>query len=204
MIVDLSSNNGDVDFSEVSPAVDKVVVRTSLGYGDVDKNCSFYALHASLELIPLLYYHFAYMHDGVAPVDDATEQAEYFVSCIAWLPAYEDLVIDLEPENAQGDDTHLSQSDFGLWLQTFLDTVKAKTGKDMIIYSYADYLNRHLADGHAFGKYRLWIANYGNVDAPVLPKGWSEWYMWQYCEKGRLTGITTNVDFSKLNPVYVG
>jgi lysozyme len=200
MIIDVSSNNGHIDFSQVAPQVEKVVIRVSLGYGTEDQNAQYYAPHAATAGIPVLYYHFAYEHDGVDPVADATKQANYFLQCIANFPAYEDLVIDLEPKDAQGDDTNLTQDQFATWLQTFLDVAEAATGKQLIIYTYADYLNRHLPAGHTFGKYRLWIANYGNVTNPPLPNGWTSYYMWQYSESGQVNGIATKVDCSRLNP----
>lgn len=117
------------------------------------------------------------------------------------------MVIDLEPFDSNGRDTTFSQVEYAIWLQTFLDTVEHATGKQMIIYTYADYLNRHLPDNHTFGSFRLWIANYhsptGTGYNPPLPKGWTEYYMWQYSQTGTIPGIKTNVDLSKLNYDYI-
>ena len=202
IILDVSSNNGHIDFSQVESQIDGVFIRTSLGFGDVDKNCQYYAPHAVNEAIPVSYYHFAYPHQTGDVVKDATEQATYFLHCISLLPAYSDLAIDLEPKDAQGDDTTLNHDDFALWLQTFIDVVKEATGKEMIIYSYADYLNRHLPVGHTFGNYRLWLASYTKVPQPILPNGWSEYYMWQHSATGTIRGMVGNVDLSLINPNY--
>ena len=198
MIIDVSSNQGHIDFTLVAPQVDSVFIRTSLGYGDMDKNAQYYAPHAKNAGLPVSYYHFAYLHSDQEPVADATKQANWFLQCVATLPDYQELVIDLEEFNAQGEDTTFSHDDYALWLQTFLDVVEQATSKKMIIYSYADYLNRHLPVGHTFGNYRLWLASYTNAPEPALPNGWLDTFMWQYSAKGAIMGITGFVDLTKI------
>lgn len=41
----------------------------------------------------------------------------------------------------------------------------------------------------------LWVATYG-TQAPLLPRGWSEWRFWQYTSSGRISGISGNVDLN--------
>lgn len=197
MVIDLSSNNGLIDFSTLT-GINEVFIRTSLGYGDLDKKLSINANGIANAGIPVSYYHFAYLHASENPILDATQEANYFVDNIQKLPRFTHLAIDLEPENAQGLDTTLSSVDFELWLQTFLDVVENRTGTKCIIYSYADYLNEHLPTGHNFGKYPLWLANYSNISVPPLPKGWTKAFMWQYSESGVIAGIQNKVDLTKL------
>jgi len=206
MIVDISSNNGLIDFKQVKlSGVEKVVVRATMGFNTHDKMLITNANSVHAAGIPVLYYHFAYEHGDKESASDATIQANYFLDTIKQLPVAEDLVIDLEPKDAAGNDTTFNQQQFALWLQTFLDVVEHATGKQMIIYTYADYLNRHLLGNHSFGKYRLWIANYhsptgtGTGYNPPLPKGWTKYYMWQYSQTGTVPGIKTHVDLSKLH-----
>lgn len=196
MFIDLSKNNGIVDFSKLQ-GVDEIFIRASLGFGDFDEHLNANANGAHNAGIPVSYYHFAYPHTGNNPVADAMKQANYFVDTIQKLPSPAHLAVDLENFSATND-TSLSQKDYSNWLQTFLDTVEGRTGKKCIIYTYADYLNRHLPDNHTFGKYPLWIANYSTTTThPPLPKGWSESWAWQYSESGELDGIQGHVDLSK-------
>jgi lysozyme len=197
-IIDLSSNNGTIEFDKIS-GVDEIFIRASLGFGDFDKNLNTNTTGAISCNIPVSYYHFSYPHSKEDPAEDATKQANYFCDTISKLPAPSHLAVDLEPFNAQGEDTTYSQSQYAVWLQTFLDVVEARTGIQCVIYSYADYLNRHLPDGHTFGRYPLWIASYAHVETPVLPKGWelSGYFMWQYSETGVISGINAHVDLSK-------
>jgi GH25 family lysozyme M1 (1,4-beta-N-acetylmuramidase) len=40
--------------------------------------------------------------------------------------------------------------------------------------------------------YPLWIAYYNPDPRPVLPHGWPSYQIWQYTDKGRVSGITEN------------
>jgi len=199
MIVDISSNNGIIDFTTLANHVSELFIRVTMGYGTQDKLSKSNAQGATAAGIPISYYHFAYPHSNTDPIEDSTKQANYFLSVINTLPAYQDLVIDCEPFDAQGTDTDYTQEQYAQWLSNFLLVVKQATGKDMIIYTYADYLNRHLPDNHKFGAYELWIASYADVLDPTVPKGWTNWYMWQYTETGLVPGIEGHVDISKVN-----
>lgn len=199
MFADISVHNGNVDFEELSKSgITELFIRASLGYGDIDKNLSKNASGATAAGIQVSYYHFAYPHDNVQNIsEDAIKQANWFCDTIVHLPAPNHLVVDLENFSAKKD-TSLSKNDYAKWLKSFLDTVESRTGKRCVIYSYADYLNRHLPDNHAFGSYDLWIANYGvHTQNPPLPKGWNKYFAWQYTESGQLPGIEGHVDLSK-------
>ena len=202
-IIDISSNNGNIDFVKLfnSMAADtdgkkRIIIRTSKGYGDVDSMCTKYAQQATDAGFTISYYHFAYpdSHSGGTIQADSMEEADYFCTTIQALPPYEFLVVDLEQESK------LSQADYAIWLQSFLEHVYGRTSTQCIIYTYADYLNRMLPDNHAFGQYRLWIANYSAKANPPIPKGFTNWFMWQFNEKGTVAGIETPVDCSIFNP----
>lgn len=197
MIIDISKHNGNVDFKKLIN-IDEVFIRSSLGYGDKDEKLDINASGVAEAGIPVSYYHFAYPHDNAQNInEDAIKQANWFCDTITHLPLAAHLAIDLENFSTQKD-TNLSQSNYAKWLKSFLDTVESRTGKRCMIYSYADYLNRHLPDDHAFGAYNLWIANYGDhPEGPALPKGWTKYWAWQYSETGEIPGIEGHVDLSK-------
>lgn len=198
MIIDLSSNNGTVDFAQIT-GVEEIFVRSSLGFGDFDKNLNVNASGAAANNIPVSYYHFAYPHSKVNPEDDAMKQANYFCDTIAKLPTPAHLAVDLENFSATSD-TDIPKSNYEAWLNAFLNTVESRTGIRCIIYTYASYLNEHLPANHKFGDRNLWIANYSaNLD-PTLPVGWKSYWAWQYSETGKVPGITGNVDLSKTKP----
>lgn len=196
MIIDLSSNNGTVDFTQLSD-VDLIFIRATLGYGDFDHNLNQNATGVNNAGIPVGYYHFAYPHSQADPAADAAKQANYFCDTIANLPTPQQLAVDLENFSATTD-AIIPQADYATWLQTFLDTVKNRTGITCIIYTYADYLNCHLPQNHTFGQYPLWLANYSSDLSPALPHGWNTIWARQYSEHGQLKGINSFVDLTKL------
>lgn len=195
MIIDISQHNGNIDFGSLEN-IEEVIIRASLGYGNFDKNLNVNANGVTNVGIPVSYYHFAYPSgtDGVA--QDAIKEATYFCDTISKLPNPKRLAIDLE-EFGQNKDTELSPDDYAMWLQTFLDTVETKTGIRCMIYSYGDYLNRHLPKNHKFGVYDLWIANYTKKDKPKLPSGWVEHALWQYSQEGVVSGINGKTDLNR-------
>jgi len=202
-IIDISSDNGKIDFKRVFDAMTpdpvdgekRVIIRTSKGCGDVDVSHLTYALQAKEAGFMVSYYHFAYPdnHSGGTIQADSFAEADYFCNIIKKMPDCENLIIDLEQN------TQLTKVQFSEWLTEFIEHVYARTGKMCYIYTYKDYLDEHLPDGHNFGKYPLWIANYSVSDNPPIPKGFKTWALWQYTETGRVDGIDTNVDFSTFN-----
>jgi GH25 family lysozyme M1 (1,4-beta-N-acetylmuramidase) len=200
MVIDISSNNGIIDFKTLAQqGVDELFIRLTMGYGTQDKLSKSNAQGATENGIPISFYHFVYAHSDIDPIEDSTKQANYFVQILNTMPVYQRLAIDCEPEDASGTDTKYTQEQYSQWLANFLYVVKASTGHDMIIYTYTDYLNKHLPSNHKFGAYDLWIAQYKNESQPTLPKGWNTWELWQYTEKGQVLGIDGMVDISKTN-----
>lgn len=204
MVIDVSSHNGTVDFTNM-PDVTDVFIRATIGYGTVDTMMTKHAEAASAAGKRISFYHFPYMHDGVDVVADATKQAHFFLDTIAQLPVYTHLAADCEEYDAKGlptSDTHVSKTDFELWLKTFYDTL-ADCGvacNTMALYSYRDYLDRHLPDNHALGCYLLWLASYTpGITAPKLPVGWDAYWLWQYSEHGAPGVPRTDLDVSRFN-----
>ena len=196
-IIDLSADNGSaIDFNALFAAgITNVILRSSLGFGDVDKNLQVNAKAAAVAGITVSYYHLAYTHPNVDVVSDATKQSQFFCDTVnsTGIPA-KYVALDLETP------TTLSSDDYALWVSTFLSNVQSIMGIPPIVYSYKAWLDAHLPASHSLGSYSLWIANYNNVTTPDLPIGWSTYFLWQYSETGSVSGVTGNVDCSQFNP----
>lgn len=138
-------------------------------------------------------YHF--FHPNMNP----TRQAERFIQTVRAVGDGGELppVIDLEAADEIGRDTIISRA------KTWIDRVQQTLGKRPIIYSSPYFLKDSFSvpggGPPAWTKdYVLWIANY-EVSEPYLPKGWLKWTFWQYTDKGRISGINTNVDLDWFN-----
>lgn len=44
---------------------------------------------------------------------------------------------------------------------------------------------------------KLWVAHYTTVPNPLLPTGWTSWWLWQFTSSGRLPGYNGNLDTNR-------
>ncbi|MBQ7691523.1 MAG: hypothetical protein IJT30_10105 [Muribaculaceae bacterium] len=79
-------------------------------------------------------------------------------------------------------------------VKLFADLCEQHYGVRPMIYTSAHFFNHIL--GRAFADYPLFIARYA-ANEPVLDCG--SWILWQYSEKGSISGIDTPVDLSCFN-----
>jgi lysozyme len=134
------------------------------------------------------YYHFAHPSDFNGVENDAKEEAKYFLKALESFPVPNfPLVLDLEDEKMT-----LSNENVQKWILKFKEIVN-KAGFDLVLYSYADYLNRNLPKEHQLGEIPLWLASYPRVfditKLPKNPRGWASWIIWQYSDKGQPKGF---------------
>ena len=79
-------------------------------------------------------------------------------------------------------------------VKEFLATIEAYYRVKPIIYTYADFYDRHLGDD--FKEYPLWVAHYFQPDKPRVQRNW---HFWQHSEDGRINGIRHKVDCNVFN-----
>jgi lysozyme len=75
----------------------------------------------------------------------------------------------------------ISEDDLAVWL----GYVEAHTGQRPVIYS-GSYL-KALKGQERLSGYRLWLAQYSKK--AVLPKGFDDYFLWQYSDSGEVPGI---------------
>jgi len=159
------------------------------------------------------FYHYAYLPDvtdeeGIKR--DALTQAQKVVWRLASLGGYgeKDLPYALDLENKcvrySSSGTCLknaTRTAVTLWATTFLASLKEKTGRTPILYSYASFLEGSMMRTKELAQYPLWLAHYGIDPAkpgnqPGVKEGgcfvhsWtskncdSQWTLWQYSSCG--------------------
>jgi lysozyme len=138
------------------------------------------------------YYHFAHPTGSNGVATDAKAEARFFIKTVKLFPKCNfPLVLDFEDENSK-----LSPAEAEAWIKQF-GAVLGAAGFEMILYSYANYLNKTLPENHTLGGLPLWLAYYPRVfdknKPPKNPRGWSGWVTWQYSEKGKPAGFTSSV-----------
>ncbi|OIJ98322.1 lysozyme [Streptomyces monashensis] len=74
------------------------------------------------------------------------------------------------------------------WIADFLNTYKARTGRDAVIYTASSWWSDCTGNYGGFAANNpLWIARYAS-DPGTLPAGWGYYTMWQYTSSGPTVG----------------
>jgi GH25 family lysozyme M1 (1,4-beta-N-acetylmuramidase) len=159
------------------------------------------------------FYHYAVLPDVTDPEDikkDALAQAQKVVWRLASMGGYSDrdlpYALDLEHKCVRYSSSgacqkYATRSAVTLWATTFLASLKEKTGRTPILYSYANFLEGSMTRTAELAQYPLWLAQYAidpanPINQPGLKNGgcyvhsWtgancdSQWTVWQYSSCG--------------------
>lgn len=194
--IDVSHWNGKIDWKIVrtqsNPVIDFTYIKCSTGASSMDEKALFNATEAKKAEIKVGYYHYASLNTD-SEVEDATQEANWFIKCIKTLPISDlPLVLDLEDPKKV---LTLDPFEVETWVKTFFSVLEKNGYKNYVLYSYTPYLNNNLPTNHSLGNISLWIAQYRTK--LTLPKGWVKSWMWQYSDKGAVKGIIGKVDLNK-------
>ncbi|WDT91688.1 lysozyme [Streptomyces sp. SCSIO-PteL053] len=142
-------------------------------------------------------YHFARPN-----VSNGATQANYFASSGGgWSKDGKTLpgVLDIE-HNPYGAMCYgLSTTQMRTWINDFYNTYKARTTRDVVIYTTASWWNTCTGSWTGMAaKSPLWIAHWGTA-SPTIPAGFPTWTIWQYTATGRVGGVSGDVDRNKFN-----
>ena len=74
------------------------------------------------------------------------------------------------------------------WIRDFVNTYKARTGRDAVIYTATSWWQSCTGNNASFGSTNpLWVARY-NTTVGTLPAGWGFYTIWQYTSSGPTVG----------------
>jgi GH25 family lysozyme M1 (1,4-beta-N-acetylmuramidase) len=159
------------------------------------------------------FYHYAVLPDvssNSALIKDAKVQAQKAIWRLASMGGYNamDLPYALDLENNciryranKSCSKRATKSAVTIWAKAFLSTLKEKTGRTPIFYSYPNFLEGAMVRDKELAQYPLWLAQYAiNPAIPTAQPGlknigcyvhsWttssckSEWVVWQYTSCG--------------------
>lgn len=207
-----------IDFSKMREAgLDFVIIKASDSREESDRAAVKWVggdrASAQASGIFTGFYHYASLPDvstNAGVIRDAKVQAQKAIWRLASLGGYNELdlpyALDLENNcvSYRGNGScakRASKSAATLWAKTFLSTLKERTGRTPILYSYPNFLESSMARDKELAKYPLWLAHYA-ID-PAIPTAqpgvknigcyvhsWttsackSEWVVWQYTSCG--------------------
>jgi GH25 family lysozyme M1 (1,4-beta-N-acetylmuramidase) len=187
--IDVSHYQGSINWTSVKSAgIQFAYIKATEGttYKDPDFNADY--LNAYNAKVIRGAYHFAR-----PDLSGGAAQATYFAgNGGAWsrdnltLPG----MLDLEG-NCYGKSASAMQS----WILDFYNTYKAKTGRDVVIYTSASWWNSCTGGwGGMSAKSPLFVAHWTTASSPTIPSGFPYWTFWQYSDSGSVAGISGAVD----------
>ena len=106
------------------------------------------------------------------------------------LPGEQDLIPMLDVETTGG----LSEQAFCDSLSRFLTMLEDAYHQKPLVYTFRNFYNKHLVG--RLNDYQLMVAMYGD-EPPVLADN-RDYIAWQYTAKGRIVGVSTHVDKSRI------
>lgn len=167
VIIDLSHQNGVVDFSKLNAGgIRGVIHKATQGTSFVDRAYSTNKAKALGQGLLWGAYHFGTGGDGVV-------QAEHFLNTVNPAP-HELLVLDFE-RDPHGAGMSLDEA------RAFTTHVHARTGRWPGLYS-GEYIKELLGakKDPILANCWFWLAQYGPT--AVIPANWATWTLWQYTD----------------------
>lgn len=196
--IDVSEHNGNIDWEKVkaSGKVDFVMIRAGYGQTSVDKQFRTNAVMCNTLGIPIGIYWFSY----AKTVLDAEREAR---ACLETIKDYKityPVAFDFEDDSvrvAKNAGVYVSQSLATSLAKTFLSIIR-EVGYIAVNYSNPSYLNQYFEQSLRLD-YPLWLAQWPvNPNPEIKPS--LDPVIWQYSSKGKIPGISTDVD---LNVSYI-
>lgn len=190
--IDVSKFQGEIDWQQVKEAgIEFVILRLGIrgyGSGEMKLDERFYDNYrgATAAGIKVGVYFFSAAIDK----EEAREEADYVLDVLKDCPVEMPVVFDTEPifyDDARTDG--LTSDQLTAITVAFCDRIR-ESGYEPMIYSNAKRFTTvlHLEELEAYDK---WLADYRM--APDYPYAFK---MWQYTEKGKVPGISANVDMN--------
>lgn len=180
--IDLSCHNGSIDWTKVK--ADFVILRAGYGKESSQKDNRFEEYYAGAKAhgIPVGAYWYSY----AMRIEEAIQEAEVFISTIKGKQFEYPVFYDVEESKQFA----LGKEKLSAIIRAFLERVEA-AGYFVGLYGSASSLKTHTADDIK-RKYAIWLAHWCDST------NYSDAYgIWQHSCKGKVDGISGDVDLDK-------
>ena len=180
--IDVSVHNGNIDWNRVKSAgIDFAILRAGYGRLASQKDEKFEQNYSGAKAagIPIGAYWYSYAMSE----DEARLEADVFLSIIKGKQFEFPVYYDVEEKKQFA----LGKEKVSAIMRAFLERVEA-AGYFVGLYGSASSLTTHTADDIK-SRYTIWLAHWVNQTSYGGAYG-----IWQHSEKGRVDGITGNVD----------
>ena len=178
------------------------ITEGTTGHEDGTYNLNARVQSAQSNGVKIGYYPFARPGNVDDPEADANDEVNNVISHIELLPKADlPVVLDIESYSTtivwDNKVDHMNR-----YITAFISGMESN-GLSTIIYSYKSFIDTNTTP--QFGSYPLWLAAYPNnpeVTLPLIPKGWDDWKIWQFTDKGTVDGYNGNVDLNIMKKDY--
>ncbi len=147
-------------------------------------------------------YAFA-IPNGNGSSSNPVTQAAYLLQYLGTESRTVAIMLDIE-YNPYGSECYgLSAGAMVSWISSFNAEIKARTGRQPIIYTPPAWWAICAGGSTAFGRTtHLWVPDYTISASPELAAGWKTWSIWQYSSSGTVHGIQDpgKTDLDQANP----
>jgi GH25 family lysozyme M1 (1,4-beta-N-acetylmuramidase) len=192
-LIDISHHQGNINFEKVK-SDGYVGVIQKCTEGSSFKDNMYSGNKEKIRNIGLLFGAYHFCRGG-----DAKKEAKHFCDNIGELKNGDLLVMDYEIKTL---------SDPASWCKIFSDYVESKLGVKLILYTYHSLLKAYNWKVLSDNGNKLWAARYGlqeqepNENYKPVTGSFGSYIMWQYCSRGKVSGISGSVDLdcSELTP----
>ncbi len=184
--IDVSEHQGEIDWAKAKAAgVEFAIVRCGYGQNEAGQDDKYWTVNADAcekNGIPFGTYLYSYA-DTVAK---AKSEAQHVLRLIDGYDLDYPIYYDLEENSIRN---KLSETQIADIAEAFCDTIEA-AGYEAAIYSNTDWFTNYLTDSR-FDQWDKWVAQYNTT---CTYEG--DYSMWQCSSKGRVDGISGNVDLN--------
>jgi GH25 family lysozyme M1 (1,4-beta-N-acetylmuramidase) len=145
--------------------------------------------------------------NSASPVAQADYLLSYLAKASGPTPA---IMLDIEYDPyTRTDHTNecygLSKPAMVTWITRFDAEVRARTGRDPVIYTPPPWWQKCTGGAANFRHVPVWIPDYSSGSHPIRAPGWRRWAFWQYTSSGTVNGIASrgHTDLDLLNPARI-
>lgn len=189
--IDVSYANGSIDWTKVKKAgIEFAIIRSTFGSNlpsQIDSQFFQNAQGCVKNKIPFATYHFAYFVNE----QKAKEEADFAIKKANEYKQYvKFIVLDVEEDSERYANNMGYKPDWTACSIAFMERVKS-AGYTPVLYSNYSWL-KHKYNFDKLKNYKLWYA------APDVSKPTYDCAVWQYSWKGKVSGISGDVDMNYL------
>ena len=186
--IDVSTFQGDIDWNKVKKGgTEFALIRGGYGRYEVDEKFELNYKNAKKADMPVGVYHYSYANT----VEKAKQEAAFCLSYLKGKKLEYPVAFDIEDKSIYS----LSRELLTDIAYAFCNEIE-KNGYYVCIYSYKAFLQNKL-DMKKLSRFDVWVAQW-NDECTYNGK----YGMWQYSDKGKVSGISGRVDLDKAYKDY--